>query len=525
MTLNPPQQQPGFGYTTDYPPLAILLAEESDFDRSPLESALTAAGHLVTTARDGEEALARFQDDHPDLVLMSLTLPRLNGYEVTTAIRRASPNDWTQIILFAYQGRDDALVPSLDAGADDYLEKPLNTGVLRAKLLAVQRLLRLQRQLDRQARYQAILDHAMEGIVAVNENGVIDTFNRAAERMFGYSAAEIVGHKLDRLMPDQSVEAYRRLLPEDGRHRGPRVVCARREVAGRRKGGSVFPLLLSVTLAEEGGRRLFVALLSDITWEKAVERERQAHMEALHQYHAESEQEKETARLLMDRALEREGLNDPLLAWRVMPSESFSGDVIAAARGPDGRLYVILGDATGHGLSAAVILLPVMSIFYAMVCKGFGVPEIVAEINRRLHEVLPPGFFLAAVVIAVDEHARSLTVWNGGIPCGSRIGASGTVTEWACPQHPPMGILGPERFNTECEVRTWEAPGQLALCSDGLLEAESADGEMYGLGRLQTALAAHPEEARLVAVLASLDAHLQGKAPADDVSLLLISLP
>ncbi len=521
----PPRQPPRPDTAADYPPLAILLAEESDFDREPLEAALAAAGHLVVSARDGKEALARFRDAPPDLVLMSLTLPRLSGYEATAALRREAPEGWTQVVLFGYHGRDEALLPSLDAGADDYLEKPLNAGVLRAKLLAVQRLLHLQRRLDRQARYRAILDHALEGIVAVSENGIIDTFNRAAERIFGYSTAEIVGHPIERLMPDQSVEAYRQMVQEDPRQPGPRVVCARREVAGRRKDGSAFPLLLSVSLAAEGDRRLYVALLSDITWEKAVERERHAHLEALQRYHAHSEQERQTAGLLMERALLRDGLNDPLLAWQVRPSESFSGDIIAAARAPDGRLCVMLGDATGHGLAAAVILLPVMSIFYAMVCKGFGVSEIVSEMNRRLHEALPAGFFLAAAMLAVDEGERTLTVWNGGIPCGHWIGAAGGEAEWACPQHPPLGILGPERFEATCESRSWEAPGQLALCSDGLLEAESATGGMYGRERLLAALAAHPAEERFAAVMASLDAHLQGAAAADDVSLLLITLP
>ncbi|MDX9886983.1 PAS domain S-box protein [Thauera sp.] len=126
---------------------------------------------------------------------------------------------------------------------------------------------------DIAARLQAILDTVADGVITIDKHGEVETFNPAAERIFGYAADEVVGHKLRMLMPEPDRSQ------EDGhlaRYRSTgeaRIVGIGREVMGLRKDGSTVPLDLSVSEMTLGGERHFTGVVRDITERKAVERE------------------------------------------------------------------------------------------------------------------------------------------------------------------------------------------------------------------------------------------------------------
>jgi len=126
---------------------------------------------------------------------------------------------------------------------------------------------------DRDARLHAILQTAVEGIVTISEHGLIESFNLAAEKMFGYAAAEVLGQNVSLLMPaphDTQHDAHLARYRETGR---ARIIGIGREVAGRRKNGEVFPMDLSVSEVKLADRRIFTGLLRDITERKRLEKE------------------------------------------------------------------------------------------------------------------------------------------------------------------------------------------------------------------------------------------------------------
>ncbi len=126
------------------------------------------------------------------------------------------------------------------------------------------------------ARTRVILDTAVTGIVAIDERGRIETFNRAAERMFGYRAGEVIGRNVSVLMPSPYREEHDRYLATYLETGVPKVIGTGREVVGRRKDGSLFPLAIAVADTRLPTGRLFTAVLRDLTLEKeAEERERQ----------------------------------------------------------------------------------------------------------------------------------------------------------------------------------------------------------------------------------------------------------
>lgn len=126
---------------------------------------------------------------------------------------------------------------------------------------------------DSEERLRAILQTAVEGIITIDERGHIESINPAAERLFGYSAAEIAGQNVSLLMPSPYRQAHDGYLTRYLATGEARVIGIGREVLGQRKDGTVFPLDLSVSEVRLADRRLFTGFIRDITERKHLEKE------------------------------------------------------------------------------------------------------------------------------------------------------------------------------------------------------------------------------------------------------------
>ncbi len=116
--------------------MKVLIAEDEADIRQLLKVYFEARGHDVHCANDGIEALALFAGTAPDLVLLDVRMPRMDGWNALKAIRAQS--NVPVIMVTAMEGADDA-VKGLGLGADDYLRKPFNLGELEARIESVQR--------------------------------------------------------------------------------------------------------------------------------------------------------------------------------------------------------------------------------------------------------------------------------------------------------------------------------------------------------------------------------------------------
>jgi two-component system, LuxR family, sensor kinase FixL len=124
---------------------------------------------------------------------------------------------------------------------------------------------------EKQRRVEAIVQTAVEGIITINERGIIDSFNPAAEKMFGYTAAEVIGQNVSVLMPSPDRERHDSYIANYLRTGQAKIIGIGREVVARRKDGTLFPMDLSVGEVRLGDRRLFTALLRDITERRSLE--------------------------------------------------------------------------------------------------------------------------------------------------------------------------------------------------------------------------------------------------------------
>ncbi len=119
----------------------------------------------------------------------------------------------------------------------------------------------------------AILSAAVDGIITINEHGIVKGFNRAAERLFGYRADEVIGRNVSMLMPEPHRSKHDGYLKHYLKTGQARVIGIGREVEGQRKDGSTFPMDFSVGEALHNGTRTFTGIVRDITDRKRTESE------------------------------------------------------------------------------------------------------------------------------------------------------------------------------------------------------------------------------------------------------------
>ncbi|TCS42419.1 ATP-binding SpoIIE family protein phosphatase [Reinekea marinisedimentorum] len=128
--------------------LRILIADDNESDRIILKGIVTKEGHEVVQAKDGEEALKQYRDTRPDLILLDVIMPGLNGIEVAKEVRRTSlADEYVPIIFLTSLVDPKALAECLESGGDDFLSKPYSRTILKAKIKAFGRMRNMQEKL------------------------------------------------------------------------------------------------------------------------------------------------------------------------------------------------------------------------------------------------------------------------------------------------------------------------------------------------------------------------------------------
>lgn len=375
--------------------LRILVVDDVDANRTLIERFVGRLGHEALCARDGAEALEMCRAALPDLVLMDIMMPGMDGHAASAAIRQLSGERWLPIIFLSARSSEAEQLQGLAVG-DDYLTKPVNLALLKAKIEVMARIAEMQ---------QRIAENAAR------------------------------------------LEAYRE----------------------------------------------------------------------------HNEQEQQFSRHVLENIVGYSDCNTgPVKRW-IRPARHLSGDVIAHAYSPSGTLNVLFADSTGHGLAAAISAVPAVDTFHSMTRRGYGLESIVREINAKLHGLLPANRFVAAAVATIDPYRGIIRVWNGGIPAVVYANADGTILrEWAS-RHAPLGILPDSELDATSESWRWEEEGDLIICSDGLIDAESPAGEAFGRARLHATIATAAGECAFCALTQAVNAHLAQRENHDDLSLAAIA--
>jgi CheY-like chemotaxis protein len=371
--------------------IKILVADDQRVNQLILEAFLRKEGHTVVVAHNGMEAVEIHREQQPDLVLMDICMPVMDGLEAARKIAAQSAPLRTPLIFLTAVTDQQTMIEGLDLG-DDFIPKPIVLEVLRAKLRAFIRLVQSQRLLHQQRQR-------------------IERLNDDMRR-----EGEIAAHVLGRVLAHTE--------PPDGR----------------------------------------------------------------------------------------------LLQYRVVPSAVFSGDMVLARRTPAGRLHLLLADAVGHGLQAAINILPLFFPFDGMSRKGCSLATVARELNRRVRDLLPMDRFVAATLVSIDSTSGSFEIWNGGNPPALVFDAQGRVAEQIDSMQMALGLNEDKPGLFEPRRVKCDHGGQLLLCSDGIWENAAFSGEQTAR-KIATLMATTPPEHRLDVLFGTaIDA-----GQTDDLSAVLVT--
>jgi PAS domain S-box-containing protein len=197
-------------------------------------------------------------DDVPAMRQALAQLVRTPGGRVTTHYRlRHKDGSWRWVEAIGKNLLDEPSVRAVVVNYRDLTEQRRVEESLRQS----------------EARFRSVVDHVLDGIITINERGTIETFNLAAERLFGYAAAEVVGHNVKLLMPEPYHSGHDGYVANYLRTGQAKIIGIGREVVGRRRDGSTFPMDLAVSEFSLDGQRYFTGIVRDITVRKNLEQQ------------------------------------------------------------------------------------------------------------------------------------------------------------------------------------------------------------------------------------------------------------
>ena len=256
---------------------SILIVDDDPIVRETLHSLLSREGYDLSIAVNGTQALEKAPEIDPDLILLDVVMPGMDGFTVCQRLRAAPLLLEVPIIMLTGLDDRDSRLKGLQAGADDFIAKPFDWTELRARVRTItglsqhRRLRTLELQAERD-RTRSILEALGEAVVVTDLDGIIEYVNPATVNLTGYSSQEAVGQRWSLWQRDRDTDdLYPRI--EETIHTGQ---TWRGEVVNRRKDGTLYDAILTVAPLfypqRAGSPSGFVSVQQDITPLKEAER-------------------------------------------------------------------------------------------------------------------------------------------------------------------------------------------------------------------------------------------------------------
>jgi len=374
---------------------------------------------------------------------------------------------------------------------------------------------------EQKMKMQSILDSTVDAIVTITMDSRIDSFNKAAETMFGYPAEFVIGKKVNILMPEPFSSEHDDYIKKYLQTGDKKIIGIGRETIAKRIDGSEFPIYISVSEIDSSELKLFTAIIQDVTrWKKSDEKLQQT-MAVLRSKQEELENEEKIARHVFENITASNNDSFPEITSWCEPMGTFSGDMMLSSLLPSGALRIVLCDFTGHGLPAALGAVPVSSIHSAMAQKGLPLEILMDELNNKLKELLPTGIFCCIAAIDLDATRTYARIWNAGLPDVLLVSKTGEINQKIKSKHLPLGVANYQQDEMHCEDVRLETGDAIYIYSDGITEAENQAGEMLGQAEFEQILATEiDEKGRLTDIRSTVNRFMDGTALTDDLSLI-----
>jgi phosphoserine phosphatase len=211
-------------------------------------------------------------------------------------------------------------------------------------------------------------------------------------------------------------------------------------------------------------------------------------------------------------------------AGLLRPTDQTGGDLFDFVRLPDGRLFLLLGDATGHGIGPALSATQLRAMVRVGLRLGAGLDEIYQHVNNQLVADLPADRFVTAFLGILEPDTHAVSFHAGGQGPLLHFRAATATIEWHGPSSFPMGVLAQSELQPSRRL-TLEPGDVLGLISDGIYEYENSSGEHFGEERVAAVMREHHHRPmqELAQTLLSAARQFGGAAlQADDITIVLL---
>jgi hypothetical protein len=234
--------------------------------------------------------------------------------------------------------------------------------------------------------------------------------------------------------------------------------------------------------------------------------------------------EQEIAEAVFVNAIQGQNIKSSFLKTSIRPADTFSGDMVLSAYSPSRDLFVMIGDFTGHGLSAALGAMPVSEVFRAMTNKGFDPGDILSALNDKLEKLLPTGIFFGAQLVVISHDLERATIYNAGMPDLLIVdGKTNKIKHTLKSRGLPLGVIADIDPTEIVEHVAISRNDKILMFSDGLTEACSPEDEPFGEDRLANGIAQATENNLFDHIFDLLDTFCGDTTQADDVTLVEVS--
>ena len=259
---------------------SVLVVDDDKTMRLLMRESLEKDGFIVEEAADGYQAVATFMRMHPDIVLLDVMMPQMDGIDTCSELRKFPGGENVPVVMVTGLENVEFIKRAYKAGATDFITKPLNwvllshrvRYVLRASQ-TVEELCRSQEALrEREERLQAIFETASDLIVTLDLDGTFTSVNRAAEITLGLDRTDLIGQPFTSFLTSSSA-SYAQERLQKALQRDP--VSPTFEIEACRSDGTHVPLEAKARFLKEQSQRVgMVCVLRDITQEKALKQQR-----------------------------------------------------------------------------------------------------------------------------------------------------------------------------------------------------------------------------------------------------------
>ncbi|TDI75169.1 MAG: PAS domain S-box protein [Bacteroidetes bacterium] len=341
---------------------------------------------------------------------------------------------------------------------------------------------------ESEAHIHAVMESAVNGIIAIDGEGIINQFNRSAEKIFGYRKEEIIGKNVRLLMPESFRSAHDHSLETYKRKGKGEVVGNLVRVEGLRKDGNVFPMEFGLGPIEAAVDHEFVGIIIDITKRKEMEAQLEEAYNTIKKQKERMEKELNVGREIQKSMLP---LNFPAFAKydefsvfaNLIAAREVSGDFYDFFFIDDDFFCVCIGDVSGKGVGAALFMAVAKTLLKSRAADDHSPASILTHLNNELSRDNDACMFVTLFVCLINIKTGDLVFTTAGHNPTYLKRESGEVERLDTVHGPVVGAA--EGITYKEERKTLSKGDVLFLYTDGVTEAMDLSNKMYSDDRLE----------------------------------------